>query len=79
VPSSELRRILLARQLFRQRIGLGGFAGLGKDTMPIMIERQGSSVLLQHLLHQQKVPCCIFFLTEDRRGEFARGIINGGQ
>jgi hypothetical protein len=67
---------LLACQLFLQRIGFCGFARLLKDAMAIMIERQWPSVLLQHLLHQQKVACCILLLAEDGCSEFARGIID---
>jgi hypothetical protein len=63
--------------LFLQRIGFCGEAILLEDAMAIMIERQGTPVLFQHLLHQQKVACRIFFLAEDRRCPFAGGIIDG--
>jgi hypothetical protein len=44
--------------------------------MPIMIERQGPSMLHEHLLHHQKVACRIFLLADDRCCQFAGGIID---
>src|SRR6266852_5756323 len=47
--------------------------------MAIMIERQGTPVLLQQLLYQEKVACCIFFLAEDRCCQCAGGIIDSSK
>ena len=69
--------ILLAGQLLLQGVSLLGFARLLEDAMAIMIECQGSPVLLQHLLHQQEVARGILFVANHRRGQLAGGIIDG--
>jgi hypothetical protein len=77
VPPPELRRVLLAHQLFVQRIRFGRFACLSKDARPIVIQRQGPSVPLDQLLHQLKVASRIFLLAQHGRHQLARRIIDG--